>query len=91
MALKKEVIIDLIQVLEDGQIQVRRATRIYEDDKMLSQSYHRHVVEPGTDYSDQDPEVIAVCQAIHTADKIKKFKDKEAANLAKLGETEPIE
>ena len=48
MALTKETIVDKIEVLELGQVQVRTATRVLEDGTQLSQSYHRHVVEPST-------------------------------------------
>jgi hypothetical protein len=43
MALTKEVVIDKIEVLELGQLQVRRATRVKEDGTVLSTSFHRHV------------------------------------------------
>jgi hypothetical protein len=43
MSLTKEIVIDKIEVLESGSIQVRQATRVLEDDVVLSTSYHRHV------------------------------------------------
>ena len=46
MALTKETIVDKIEVLEMGQVQVRTATRVLEDGTQLSQSYHRHIVVP---------------------------------------------
>jgi hypothetical protein len=46
MALTKETIVDKIEVLEMGQVQVRTATRIKEDGTQLSQSFHRHVIAP---------------------------------------------
>ncbi len=46
MALTKETVVDKIEVLEGGQVQVREATRIKEDGVQLSQSYSRHVVVP---------------------------------------------
>ena len=48
MALTKETVVDKIEVLEKGQVQVRTATRVLEDGVQLSQSFHRHVVEPST-------------------------------------------
>ena len=48
MALTKEIVIDKIEVLEMGHIQVRTATRILEDGTELSSSYHRHVLVPST-------------------------------------------
>jgi hypothetical protein len=46
MALTKETVIDKIEVLELGPVQVRTATRIKEDGVQLSQAFSRHVVEP---------------------------------------------
>ena len=51
MALEKQTVVDKIEVTENGTVQVRTATRIMEDGVQLSQSYHRHVVVPGADYS----------------------------------------
>jgi hypothetical protein len=46
MALTKEIVVDKIEVLEMGQVQVRTATRVKEDGAVLSTSFSRHVVEP---------------------------------------------
>ena len=46
MALTKETVVDKIEVLELGQLQVRTATRIKEDGVQLSQAYHRHTTVP---------------------------------------------
>ena len=70
MALTKETVVDKIEVLEMGQVQVRTATRVKEDGAVLSSSFHRHVVEPSTkvgdtwedtDISGEDARVQAVC------------------------------
>jgi hypothetical protein len=63
MALVKEVVIDKIEVLESGSIQVRQATRVLEDDVVLSTSYHRHVLEKNADLSAEDPKVVAIANA----------------------------
>jgi len=68
MALEKQTVVDKIEVLENGCVQVRTATRIMEDGVQLSQSYHRHVVAPGDDYSGEDARVQAICSATHTAE-----------------------
>ena len=46
MALSKETVVDKMEVLEKGQVQVRTATRVLEDGVELSSSFHRHVVVP---------------------------------------------
>ena len=68
MALEKQTAVDKIEVTENGTVQVRTATRIMEDGVQLSQSYHRHVVMPGADYSGEDARVQAICAATHTAE-----------------------
>jgi hypothetical protein len=70
MALTKQVVVDKIEVLENGVVQVRTATRIVEDGEVISSSYHRHVVCPGDDYSSEDSRVQAICAATHTAEVI---------------------
>ena len=63
MSLTKEVVIDKIEVLESGSIQVRQAIRVLEDDVVLSTSYHRHVLEKNADLTNEDPKVAAIATA----------------------------
>ena len=78
MSLSKETIVDMIEVTEGGHVQVRTATRIVEDGKVLSQSFHRHVVSPGQDYSAEDARVQAVCAAVHTPEVIAAYQPQQA-------------
>ena len=64
--LTKTSVVDLCEVTENGTVQVRTATRIMQDGKVLSQSFHRHCVTPGQDYSQEDAKVQALCAAVHT-------------------------
>ncbi len=70
MSLEKQTVVDKIEVIENGSVQIRTATRIVEDGSVLSTSYHRHVVTPGQDYSQEDARVQAICAATHTAEVI---------------------
>ena len=83
MALEKVVVIDKIEVLEGGSIQVRQATKIIENGNELSSSFMRWALIPGDDLTGQDPKVVAIANAIWTAELIAAEKAKEAANLAK--------
>ena len=76
MALTKETVVDKIEVLEMGQVQVRTVTRIKEDGVELSSSFHRHFVEPSTkdsgswadtDISGEDARVQAIATATWTS------------------------
>ena len=66
MALEKVVTADLVEVVENGCVQVRTKTAITEDGKEISSTFHRHVVAPGDDYSAEDAKVKAICAATHT-------------------------
>jgi len=75
MALTKETVVDKIEVMEMGQVQVRTATRVKEDGAVLSSSFHRHVLVPSTkasgswadtDISGEDTRVQAVANATWT-------------------------
>lgn len=66
--LEKVIVVDSIQVLENGNVQVRTKTAIMEDGKQISGTFHRHVVAPGDDYNGEDAKVQAVCAAVHTAE-----------------------
>jgi hypothetical protein len=72
--LEKIEIVDRIEVIENGSVQVRTKTAIMEDGKQISGNFHRHVVVPGADYSAEDARVQAICAATHTADVIAAYK-----------------
>lgn len=68
--LEKVISVDLIEVVENGSVQVRTKTAIKEDGVEISSKFHRHVVVPGADYSQEDAKVQAICASIHTAEVI---------------------
>ena len=76
MAITKEVVVDRIETLQDGQIQVRTATVIKEDDTELSRTFFRKVLAPSlktgdswgdTDVSGEDARVQAIANAVWTS------------------------
>ena len=73
MALEKQILVDTIEVVESNVVQVRTATRIVEDGMLISQSFHRHTVAPGQDYSQEDSRVQAICAAIHTPEVVASY------------------
>ena len=74
MTLEKVISVDLIEVVENGCIQVRTKTAIVEDGKQISGTFHRHVVAPGADYSGEDDRVKAIAKSIHTSAVIAAYK-----------------
>jgi hypothetical protein len=72
--LEKIEIVDRIEVIEFGVLQVRTKTAIKEDGIEISSKFHRHVVAPGDDYSAENAKVQAICKALHTKDVVAAYK-----------------
>lgn len=66
MALTENTTIDQIEVARDWNIQVRQATVIERDGQFVSKTYHRWVLTPDMDISDQEEKVQAICNAAWT-------------------------
>jgi hypothetical protein len=79
MSLEKLSVVDLVEVSQNGAVQVRTKTTILEDNKQISSTFHRHVVVPGDDYSKQDARVKAICAATHTAAVVAAYKAAQSA------------
>lgn len=77
--LEKIEVVDRIEVLENGCVQVRTKTAILEDGQQITASFHRHVVAPGDDYSGEDAKVQAHCAAAHTPEVIAAYQAALAA------------
>ena len=72
MAITKETIQDKIEIVGDFKhIQVRTATIIKDDGKEISRSFHRHVVSPNSDSTNESADVKAMVAQFHT-DEVKK-------------------
>lgn len=65
------------EVLPDGHIQVRRDDQIWEDGVFLSHAYHRHVLHPGQDTSQEDPETQRIAAVVHTPEVVVAFWEAE--------------
>jgi hypothetical protein len=80
MALTKETVVDQITVTENGTVLYREATRIMEDGKQLSQTYHRTSLTPAQDITAQPANVQAICNAAWTPEVIAAYKAQQEAN-----------
>jgi hypothetical protein len=82
MSLEKIEVVDLIEVIANGCVQVRTKKSILEDGIEIGGTFHRYVVAPGDDYAGKDDRVQAICAATHTTDVIAAYK---AAAIAAQG------
>lgn len=85
MALTERIEEDKIEIVSQFKhIQVRTATVIERDGVEVSRSFHRHVVTPDMDVSDQSAEVQAIAAALWTQevkDAYSTFKESQAAAI----------
>ena len=81
MALEEKSVVDKIEVLLLGQIQVRRRDQVLKDGTEIAATYHRHVLSPGDDLTNEDPRVVAIAEATWTPEVIAAYQaSSEAAN-----------
>lgn len=66
MALREVTVVSAIEVLEDGQIQIRRSRRVFDGSELLAERYHRVVLEPGQNVSTFPQRVQAICSVVWT-------------------------
>ena len=67
MAITKETLIGKMEIVgEFKSVQVRTDTVLKEDGTELSRSFHRHVLHPDADITNEHSEVQAVCNAVWT-------------------------
>lgn len=83
MALTETKVIDKIEVVENGSVQVREATKIERDGVEIAKTYHRWVFAPGSDVSEMSANVQAICAAAWTPEVIAAYEAQQEAN--KLG------
>jgi hypothetical protein len=81
MALTETTKVDLIEVVENGSIQIRTTTIIEKDETEISRTFHRHVKHPGEDVSTEDSKVQAIANAIWTEEVIANYQALIANNI----------
>ena len=67
MALSESIEYDKIEVVgKHKHVQVRKATVIKKDGKELTRSFHRHVLHPDSDITNEPTEVQTICNVVWT-------------------------
>jgi hypothetical protein len=84
MALTESTNIDVIEVVNDWNIQVRQATTIEKDGVQIARNFHRWVLNPDSDISTQEQRVQNICNAAWTNEvkaAYETFKAEQAARM----------
>ena len=79
MALTETKVIDKIEIVQDGTMQVREATRILRDGEEVAKTYRRWSFAPGSDVSEMPANVQAIAQAAWTTEVLAAYQAAEAA------------
>ena len=74
MTLTEKQITDKIEVLENNSIQIRTATIIEKDGIEIAKTFHRHVLSPSDDITNEDVKVQSIANAIWTDEVIAEYK-----------------
>ena len=70
MALIERQLVDLVELVQSNHIQVRTANIIERDGVEVTRTFHRHVLSPGDDVTNEDPKVQAIANAVWTEEVI---------------------
>jgi len=87
MALTERTNIDQIEIVNDWNIQVRRCTTIERDGQFVSNSFHRWVLTPDMDISDQEQKVKDIANAAWTPEVKASYETFKAEQVNRLGVT----
>ena len=79
--LTERVSYDAITILEDGQIQLRRARVVLDTDGVteIARTFHREVIEPGQSVATLPPRVRDICGAVWTPAVVATYAAQKAA------------
>ena len=85
MALTERTFIDQIEVVQNWNIQVRQATIIERDGEFVSRTFHRWVLSPDMDISDQEQKVKDIANAAWTTEVRQAYETFKAEQANRLG------
>ena len=85
MALTETVNIDRVEVVNSWVIQVRQATIIERDGEFVSRTFHRWVLTPDSDISDQEQKVKDIANAAWTPEVRQAYETFKAEQANRLG------
>lgn len=79
-----KLVIGKIEVLEDGQIQIREDRVILDDGVEVTRLYHRSVLEPGDDVKDKEQRIQLIASVIWTPELVAEYKRKKGEFIPPL-------
>jgi hypothetical protein len=74
--------VDSINVLQDGQIEVRRVDQVLKNGIEIAKTYHRHCLCPGDDLNVEDPRVASIAEAAWTSEVLAAWQERQQQQQA---------
>ena len=84
--LTEKTVVDKLEVLSDGTVQVREANQVLRDGVVIAQSYHRYVVS----ITDANPDLSRLDEASRLIVEAARTPERLAAAVARLQETDLV-
>lgn len=73
MALTERKVVDLIEVLSTGHLQIREANLVERDGVVIAKTFHRYVISPGEDVSDKEQKIQDIASVVWTEEVLARF------------------
>jgi len=86
--IEKKTYCDKVEFVPPFAVQCRKRISVVEDGTELAASFERCVMQPDSDWSQAEPNVQAICNAVFTDEVKQQWADKLAADAAAIA-TEP--
>ena len=80
MALTERKIIDLIEVLETGHLQIREANLVERDGVVIARTFHRYVIAPGEDVNDKEQKIQDIAAVVWTTEVVAAYQATQQNN-----------
>jgi hypothetical protein len=85
MALTEKIEIDRIEVVNNWSVQVRQATIIERDGVLVSKTFHRWVLNPDSDITNQEQKVKDICNTAWTTEVRSAYEEFKIEQQNRLG------
>ena len=77
----EEKLIDKIEILEDGTIQIREVTRVLKDGVQVAETYHRKCFAPTDSVAELPTNVVNIASLVRTPEVVSKYVAEELDSI----------
>jgi len=80
----EQKLIDKIEILEDGTIQIREVTRVLKDGVQIAETYHRKCFAPTDSVDELSAKVVSIANLVRTPEVVSKYVAEEVNNRTEV-------